>query len=304
MKVIDVSQFNKITNWSKIAKGCDGVIIRVGYRGYGQGSLVLDKNFKINIAGASAAEIPLGVYFVTQAITEQEARQEAKFTINLVKGYKLSFPIFIDSENGEPNGKGRADRGKLTKAQRTAILAAFCDEVEKAGYKAGVYAGEYWFSNDTNLAGLSKYYIWVAKYSKNKPSIKYNAWQYTSTGSIDGIAGNVDISDFDIYVSSNPKPTKTNEEIADEVIAGKWGVCKEREQRLRAAGYDYNAIQGLVNSKLKKYVGNCESYYTVVKGDTLSGIAKRYNTSVVKLKKMNNIKDVNMIFVGQKLRIK
>lgn len=303
MKVIDVSVFNGGINWAQVAKNCDGAIIRAGYRGYGSGKLVTDNNFTANIKWASAAGVPIGVYFVTQAINEDEARAEAKYTIDLVKGYKLALPIFIDSENGAPNGSGRADRGKLTKAKRTAILAAFCIEIEKAGYTAGVYASESWFINDLNLTGLITFYLWVAKYSKIAPSIKYNAWQYTSQGKISGISTNVDLSDFKELINTEPAK-KTAEEIADEVIAGKWGNGKEREERLKAAGYDYNEIQGLVNKKYNNYINNKESYYIVKSGDTLSEIAKRFNTTVLTLKKLNNIKDINLIYAGQKLRVK
>ena len=113
MKVIDVSQYNGVINWKKVSKHCDGAIIRVGYRGYGSASLVKDKRLGYNLTNASLNRIPLGVYFVTQAITEKEAKEEARFTVDLVKKYKLSYPIFIDSENAN-GGKGRADAGKLT----------------------------------------------------------------------------------------------------------------------------------------------------------------------------------------------
>lgn len=310
MKIIDVSQFNGSLSWAKVFKSCDGAIIRAGYRGYGAGTLVTDKNFKTNLTGAKMAGVPLGVYFVTQAITEKEAVQEANYTLKLLDGATLDYPIFIDTENGSPKGNGRADRGKLSRARRTAIIRAFCNTIKAAGYKAGVYASESWFKECLDVAELNDLYLWVAKYSKVEPSIKWNAWQYTSQGKVDGVAGNVDLSDFkkDGAAVTPSKPTtptkKTNEEIADEVIAGKWGNGKDREQRLQAAGYDYNAIQGLVNKKKSNYVNNNESYYVVKSGDTLSGIAKRFKTSVLALKKLNNIKNVNKIYAGQKLRIK
>lgn len=99
-------------------------------------------------------------------------------------------------------------------------------------------------------------------------------------------------------------PKKSNEEIADEVIAGKWGNTPERRARLEAAGYNYNAIQAIVNEKLKKYVTTGEVFYTVKSGDTLSAIAKKNGTTVAKLVSMNNIKNPNVIYVGQKLRVK
>lgn len=304
MRVIDVSEFNGGIAWHKVVNSCDGAIIRAGYRGYGQGTLVTDKKFKANIAAASAAGVNIGVYFVTQAISEVEARLEARYTIGLIKGYKLTLPIFIDSEDAN-KGAGRADSGKLSRNKRTAILKAFCGEIQKEGYAAGIYASEYWLNNLCDISKLKNFYLWVAKYSTKEPTIEWDAWQYTSVGRIDGVIGNVDISDFKNISINKPttKPTKkTKEEIADEVIAGKWGNGADRKAKLEAAGYNYKEIQTKVNEKLNNNSG--KKYYTVKAGDTLSAIAKKYNTTVDKLVKLNNIKNANKIYAGQKLRVK
>lgn len=114
----------------------------------------------------------------------------------------------------------------------------------------------------------------------------------------------IDTFDGDIEPIQPTAPKKTNEEIAEEVIAGKWGTVPERRAKLEAAGYNYNKIQSIVNYKLKTYNENGVKYHTVRKGETLSGIAKQYNTTVNKLVALNNIKDPNVIRVGQKLYIK
>ena len=305
MRVIDVSEFNGAISWHKVAKSCDSAIIRAGYRGYGQGTLVTDKKFKTNIEAAQAAGVNIGVYFVTQAISEVEARLEARYTLGLIKGYKLTLPIFIDSEDAN-KGAGRADSGKLSRSKRTAILKAFCEEIQREGYAAGIYASEYWLKNLCDISKFKSFYLWVAKYSTHEPSIEWNAWQYTSAGRIDGVIGNVDISDFKDISINKPtiKPTKkTNDEIADEVLAGKWGNGTKRKKALEAAGYDFYKIQDIVNAKLKAKENKAE-YYTVKSGDTLSGIATKYKTTVDKLVKLNNIANPNKIYVGQKLRIK
>jgi GH25 family lysozyme M1 (1,4-beta-N-acetylmuramidase) len=304
LKVIDVSEFNGAIAWQNVAKACDGAIIRAGYRGYGSGTLVTDEKFKSNIKAASAAGIPIGVYFVTQAISEAEAREEARYTMELVKGYKLTLPIFIDSEDGN-NGAGRADSGKLSRSKRTAILYAFCNEIQKEGYATGIYASEWWLENLVDLSKLKSFYLWVAKYSTYEPAIAWDAWQYTSAGRIDGVTGGVDISDFKNISITKPttKPTKKSaDEIANEVIAGKWGNGQLRKEKLEAAGYNYNEIQSKVNEKLNKKM--TKKYYTVKAGDTLTDIAKKYNTTVDKLVKLNNIKNANLIYAGQKLRVK
>ena len=244
-------------------------------------------------------------YLAEEALAE--AREEARYTMELVKGYKLDLPIFIDSEDANVKATGRADRGKLSKEKRTAILKAFCEEIQKEGYATGIYTGEWWLNNLLDINKLKNFYLWVAKYSKYEPNVAWDAWQYTSTGKIDGITGSVDKSEFkDISIKPIETPNKkSDEEIAEEVIAGKWGNGTKRKKALEAAGYNFYQIQDLVNEKLKKNEQkNTKVYYTVKNGDTLSGIAAKYDTTVNKIAKLNNIANPNIIYAGQKLRIK
>lgn len=296
MKIIDVSKYNGAIDWKKAAYCCDGVIIRAGYRGYGSGRLVVDPRYQENIEGAKKYGLPVGVYFVTQAITETEAVIEARYTIDLLKGHSVELPIFIDTEDGN-GGAGRADRGKLSRLKRTYIMVAFCHEIASAGYKSGIYASESWFKDNLDIDILKNYYLWVARYSKNKPRIPFNAWQYSDSGIINGIKGKVDLSDFEAIQNTK----KTDNDVADEVIAGKWGTGDERIRRLAAAGYNYESVQKMVNAKL---LDKGAVYHTVVKGDTLYKIAKKYKTTVKKLKELNNIKDPDKIKVGQNLKVK
>lgn len=296
MKVIDISEFNGAINFSNVKREVDGVIVRVGYRGYGSGLLVTDKRLLNNLTGCNANNIALGCYFVTQAINEAEAVAEANYVLQRIKGFKMPLGVFIDTENGNPNATGRADRGKLTKGTRTAVMNAFCKTIREAGYKTGVYASENWFTtqlNTNDLDGLK----WVAKYSAHQPAIKFNIWQYSDKGRINGINGNVDMNN---YESSSTPVKKTNEEIAEEVIAGNWGNGNDRKKKLTEAGYDYDVIQKIVNTKLKP----AEEYYVIQKGDTLTAIARKYGTTINKLKALNNIKNANKIYAGQKIKIK
>lgn len=300
MKVIDISHYNGNVNFKKVKNACiDGVIIRLGYRGYSKGALILDGNFDDNVKRAEAEALKIGVYFVTQAVNVDEAREEARFTISKIKDKYPFFPIFIDTENGNPAKTGRADEGKLTVRQRTDIIKAFCQEVEKQGFKAGIYASESWFNDNLYFKELEKYYIWVAKYSRFKPTIKYDAWQYTSTARIEGISAYFDMSDFTVVMLSN-------EEIADEVIAGKWGNGADRKLRLTAAGYNYEEIQKIVNKKVQKPQTKEPKgmTYIIKKGDTLTSIAKMFSTTVEKLQKWNNIKNPNKIQAGQKIIVR
>lgn len=251
-KIIDISEFQTVSNWDEVKKNSEGVIIRLGYRGYGSGRIVFDEKFKQNFDAVKKHNIPYSVYFTTQAINEAEGKEEAAFCINALNKAAVNFPIFVDSEDAN-RGYGRADGGKLSKDQRTAILKAFCDTIKASGYKAGVYASCSWFYDRLNYKELANNFLWVAQYGNSEPSIPWNAWQYTNNGLIGGIYGTVDVSKWN-EAATKPEPTakKTNEQIADEVIAGKWGNGDDRERRLTAAGYNYNEVQAIVNKKLAK----------------------------------------------------
>lgn len=306
-KIIDISEFNSIDHWGSVKANCDGVIIRAGYRGYGTGNVVFDDEFRNNFTAVKFHNIPFSVYFTTQAINEEEGRQEARFCIDAVKGSKVDFPIFIDVENCG-GGNGRADLWSISKDTRTKVLKAFCEEIEKNGYKAGIYASSSWFCDMFDRSQLEKYFWWVAQYDSEAPSFRWDAWQYTSDGVIAGVNGRCDVSKWKAEeTEKKPAPAKkSNEEIANEVIAGKWGNGAEREKRLTEAGYNYNAIQSIVNAKLAKKPAPAKptnATYTVKSGDTLSGIAQKYNTTVNELAKLNNISNVNLIYAGQVMKL-
>ena len=188
---IDVSKYQGNIDWGAVAaSGINFAIIRVGYRGSASGALVQDPYFKKNISGATKAGIKVGLYFFTQAVNEAEAVEEASMAMSLASGYKVTYPIFIDTEsasNGRANG--------LSKSARTAVVKAFCQTVRNGGYKAGVYASKSWYANQLNASALNGYCIWVAHYNSSCTySGKYDMWQYSSKGSVSGIKGNVDMN--------------------------------------------------------------------------------------------------------------
>jgi GH25 family lysozyme M1 (1,4-beta-N-acetylmuramidase)/uncharacterized protein YjdB len=187
---IDVSRHNGTIDWNAVkASGVDFVIIRCGYRGSSTGALIEDQNFKTNIKGATAAGLKVGVYVFSQAINEVEAVKEASLAVSLVKGYNLTYPIFIDTESSG----GRAD--SIDKATRTAVVNAFCQTVATAGYKPGIYASKTWFEGKLNMSSIGNYKIWLAQYASTPTyKSKYDMWQYSSKGKISGINGNVDLN--------------------------------------------------------------------------------------------------------------
>ena len=186
---IDVSAWQKDIDWEKVkAAGVEFAILRCGYRGSKTGALVEDSYFYKNLTGAKEAGVEVGVYFFTQAITETEAVEEASMVLALVGDTELEYPIFIDTENTN----GRAD--DIDKNTRTAVCDAFCKTIEEAGKKAGIYASRSWFNNKLNDDKLSDHYRWAAEYASTTAYKKrYEMWQYTSSGSIDGIKGRVDL---------------------------------------------------------------------------------------------------------------
>ncbi|MDR1136434.1 MAG: glycoside hydrolase family 25 protein [Clostridiales Family XIII bacterium] len=190
---IDVSRYQEEIDWAQVAgDGISFAMIRMGYRGYGNGSLNTDEYFAANISGASAAGLRTGVYFFSQAITSQEAVEEADAVLAAIAGYNVSFPIVFDME--EISGaKARTD--SLTKEDVTAIAAAFCERIRRAGYTPMIYANPKWFVSRMSLEQLEDYDKWLAQYYKT-PAFPYefSIWQFSSTGSVAGIKGNVDMN--------------------------------------------------------------------------------------------------------------
>ena len=188
---VDVSRFNKDIDWSQVRNaGVSFAIIRCGYRGSTGGNLIEDYKFRENIQGATQAGIRVGVYFVTQAVSEAEAIEEASMVVSLIKGYHISLPVFADSEAS--GGRGDA----IDTATRTATIKAFCRTMSNAGYRSGVYASTNWMNHNLNISELSDYSIWVAQYN-NIPTYtktKYDIWQYSSHGRLPGVSTEIDMN--------------------------------------------------------------------------------------------------------------
>lgn len=199
-KGIDVSEHNGEINWNSVKKsGVQFAMIRCAYRGYRTGKIVEDSQFRNNINGASANGIKVGLYFFSQATNIAEAIEEANYTISLARQYNcITYPISIDSElSGADYNDGRADG--LNTALRTNIVVAFCNQIKNNNYIPMVYASRDWLYNNLEVSKISNYDIWLAHYTESpskKSNYKYNytMWQYTSSGSVYGINGRVDIN--------------------------------------------------------------------------------------------------------------
>lgn len=196
---IDVSQWNGTIDWNAAkADGIDFAIIRVGFRGYGTTDPIkppmIDRCVESNLFGATAAGMPVGLYFFSQAITIDEALEEAGVCVDYAKRYKITYPIYFDTEFSNPKHNGRADA--LTKKERTDIAVAFCEAIKNAGFTTGVYASKTFYYDELDFSRLSSYEIWMAHYtSKNTDfKYKYRIWQYSDKGQVNGIPNATDMN--------------------------------------------------------------------------------------------------------------
>ena len=188
---IDVSAHQGEINWKKVAKQVDFAMIQVGYRGYTEGKLAEDERFRENIQQALKYKLKVGVYFFSQAMDEQEAREEARFVLDKISGYQLAYPVFFDWE--KIGADARSDAMDLTSL--TTVTDTFCSEIEAAGYQAGLYFNQQLGYEELHLPSLQGYTFWLAEYN-DTPSFTYDfdLWQYASDGSVDGIDGDVDLN--------------------------------------------------------------------------------------------------------------
>lgn len=191
---VDVSVFQGDIDWEQVkSAGYDFAILRIGYRGYGEeGTLNVDEKFEQNLENAQKAGMDIGVYFFSQAINEEEAKEEADFVLEHLQEQKLQMPVVYDPEHILED-EARTDG--VTGEQFTKNTETFCKAIEKAGYDAMIYSNMLWEAYELDLEKLSDYPIWYADYEKfPQTPYLFSMWQYSSTGSVPGIEGNVDLN--------------------------------------------------------------------------------------------------------------
>ena len=194
---VDVSYYNSDIDWNVVkAQGIDFVIIRIGGRGWTSGLLYDDCRTREYLRSARSAGLQLGAYFYSTATSPYEAVEEASVAVKTLDGIPLDLPLFIDMEFSGEFPKGRADR--LTPSQRAEIATAFCETVRSSGYLPGVYAGEYFLRASIDYNIISRYTIWLASYTTENQlprfDKRYDLWQFTESGRVDGIRGIVDLN--------------------------------------------------------------------------------------------------------------
>lgn len=311
-KGIDISKWQGSVDFNKVkADGIQFCIFREGYR------RAIDGRFIEYVKRAKTAGIPiLGVYHFIY-VDGATIVENANACIANMKTAGLDPAdtwIFADLEY-DTWTKARV---KVTKALCTQYTKEFLDTLKAAGCKKlGIYSNLDYYKNYYDWSQLSEYRknLWLADYTGG-PNVECAIQQTGSTGKVSGINGNVDMNTLykesmlsnDEDKSDDDAPvtgTKTVDEIAQEVINGLWGNGHDRKQKLTAAGYDYSVVQNRVNEILGGGTSSSSAvYYTVKKGDTLSKIANKYGTTVSQIMKWNNISNPNLIYIGQKFRVK
>ena len=328
-KLIDVSTWNGNIDWNKVYKS--GVRYAMIRSSFGvENPNQVDNKFVRNITNAQKAGVKCGIYHYSYAKSATEAKKEAEFCLKTIKGYKIDLPVAFDIED--------SSQTHLGKDTLTSIVIAFCDRIKSAGYRPMLYCNPNWLCNYLHKDKLiNKYDIWLANWGVSAPSYNCAIWQYSENGSVPGISGSVDMNwIYKDYTSTKPATTKPVTKPSN-VKKTDYSVKVTAQDGLnvrKGAGTNYNIITALkcgTVATVSKVSGNwgyvgkyggwiCldytakvgttstvksdKVYYTVKSGDTLSYIAYRYNTTVDKLVSLNNIKNRDLIYVGQKIRVK
>lgn len=250
---IDVSHHNGHIDWKKVAStGKKFAILKCQYEAQ---SHRIDETFEYNYAESGRNGLARGVYIFIASASMADMEGDAKSLLKHLNGRKLEYGIWIDLEANIVRSKG--------KAYIRGLVNTYARIFHDAGYYVGIYCNRDWYLNVIHDDLKANYDFWIARYPKNdtgiynpysslKPSYKMAvAWQYSSKGHVNGIQTVVDLDvDYDGVINLARPERKTNAEIAAEVLEGKWGTKyskPSRRQMLTAAGYDYDAIQYLVN---------------------------------------------------------
>lgn len=307
---IDISTWQRNMNLAQAkSEGVEFAIIRGMYGN------AKDVHFESLYSKAKAQGLGVGAYQWGRACNIAQAREEAQlFVDNCLRGKQFEYPIYYDVEDNILI--------RLSVQELTDVISAWCDVIENNGYFAGIYMNQSCFNTEVKGSELaSRYTQWRALWSTKEHKPTAEMWQFggeTNLIRTNIIAGQVCDQDYAYEdfpsimkevglngfskTQANIAPKKTIEELAKEVIDGKWFNNEDRKAALTNAGYDYEKVRARVNEILNNK--NTYEYYTIIPGDTLSAIANKYKTTVAQLMGWNNILNANLIFAGKKIRVK
>ena len=254
---IDVSHYQGKIDWSEVK--ADNRVFAIMKCQYEAQSHRMDETFEYNYAEAGKNGIARGVYIYIARASIADPVGDANALLGHLKGRPLEYGIWLDLEDATLRAHGKGFIRNLA--------YTYSDIFTRAGYFVGIYCNRDWYINVIHDDLKRDFDFWIARYPRNdtgvynpQSSLKPNyqiavAWQYSSKGNVSGIKTRCDLDvDFDgvVKLIASSPIKKTNEEIAREVIKGVWGNGVERKKRLTSAGYDYAAVQKIVNKMLKR----------------------------------------------------
>ena len=278
-KVIDISQFNNVTNWAKVKATKIPVIIRIGYRGSKTGIITYDPRYKEYRKACEEYGIEHSFYFFPCSITDSEAHEEALFIKNEVVNSGIMMPVFLDSEVVQRDKSGRSD--KQSKEKRTRMLRIICEDLLKWGIPCGIYASRSWFYNNIDMSQIPSDAVkntWVAEYgvTMTKYTGYFVMWQYSSKESVNGISSVVDMSNqyYDFHMLIDGKETSFNHvtNTSSEPVKEEKPIEKsELEKVIEVAKSDLGYLE-----KALKYKNNKEILYDKTKGASDENTTKHW----------------------------
>lgn len=265
IKGLDVSRFQGEVDWERVkAAGYRFAMLRAGY-----GDSTVDEQFRRNASECNRIGLPIGAYWFCYAATTENAAKEADSCIRTVSGYRLDYPVCYDIEQASADYIEKQGVS-FTPALARELVKSFCSRVESKGYFAMFYSNQSFFNTYLGTALTKRYAFWYARYTDTFDGTDCGIWQYTSTGRVPGISGNVDL---DLAYVDYPSV-------------------------IRRAGLNHLSGTAPVPPHGPQYIT-----YVIQPGDTLSGIAQKYNTTVNALAKLNGISDPDKIYAGRTIRV-
>lgn len=321
MKGLDVSEFQGEVDWERVkAAGYQFAMLRAGY-----GFSTVDKQFKRNASECNRIGLPIGAYWFCYAISPQTAAQEADGCISTISGYRLDYPVCYDIEHASvayAAGEGVTMTANLAKN----LVQSFCNRIEAKGYYAMFYTNKNFLDTYLGSSLPGRYAFWYARYNDSFDGTNCGIWQYSSQGNVPGISGNVDLDEgFIDYApviksaglnhlsgdSPAPSPSPAPEYITYVIqpgdtlseIAQRYGTTVSTLTSLNGIS-DPNKIYAGNTLKVPESEGGSAQYYTIRPGDTLSGIAQKFGTTVNALASLNGIPDPDKIYAGNTIRIR
>ena len=325
IKGLDVSKFQGEVDWERVkAAGYRFAMLRAGY-----GFNTVDPQFRRNASECNRIGLPIGAYWFCYATTPSSAVQEADGCLDTIADYKLEYPVCYDIEQASvdyASGEGV----RITPSLAKQLVKSFCDRIESKGYFAMFYSNKNFLDQYLGSDIARRYALWYARYADTFDGTDCAMWQYTSQGSVPGISGNVDLNlsyvDFPSVIRSaglnrlsggtpspspspSPSPAPSTDYITYVIqsgdtlsgIAARYGTTVSELTRLNGIS-DPDRIYAGNTLKVPESVASYQTY-TIRSGDTLSGIAARYGTTVSELAKLNGISDPDRIYAGNTIRI-